>query len=110
MFRTRDTLKQLSYGSARRRWSLAGIASVPMGAAVIFGMAVIAHYGLPPTMPPLTRWLIVGPQHTVALLGLVLAIVAIIGQRRLWWLGIPGILLNALPLMVLAILIYRRYR
>jgi hypothetical protein len=93
----------------------AGIAIVAFGddlagAFTVFAMGWIAHYGFPLAMRDSIRWMIVGPLYAIAMAGLVMSVVAIIRQRRIWWLGIPGLLLNGLPLLILGILIYRRYR
>jgi hypothetical protein len=54
--------------------------------------------------------LILAPRYSLALTGSFLSVIAIIGQRRIWWLGIPGLLLNGLRLLVVGVLAYQRYR
>lgn len=100
---------QIRYARAGRRLTKAGVASIPIGLLVVAHLLYVAHYGLPPGASYTAQWLMVGPSYLLALIGLVLCVVAIIGQRRFWWLAIPGLLLNGLPLGVVALLIVRRY-
>lgn len=99
----------IQYSNARRPFSKAGIASCATGLLVILHILAVAHYGLPVRASLALRWLMVGPFYVVAGLGVVLSIVAILRQCQLWWLGIPALLLNGLPLAVVVLLLFRRY-
>ncbi|HEY8751671.1 MAG TPA: hypothetical protein VIM11_27065 [Tepidisphaeraceae bacterium] len=100
---------QIQYGTAKRHLSKEGVASLLTGILVVAGMLCVAHFGLPPTASLLSRWLMVGPFYLLAIVGLALCLMAIIKQRKLWWMAIPGLVLNAIPLIVVGVLIYRRY-
>jgi hypothetical protein len=100
---------QIQYGTAKRHLSKEAVASLLSGIVVVTHMLCVAHFGLPPAASLLARWLVVGPSYLMAMIGLVLCLVAIIKQRKLWWMAIPGLFLNAFPLIVVGVLIYRRY-
>lgn len=102
--------QHLQYLGAKRRMSKAGIMSCAMGILVVSYFLSVAHFGLPVRASTRMRWLMVGPFYFVAIFGLVLGVVAIVRQRQLWWLGIPGFLLSGFPLAVIAFVLYRRYR
>lgn len=98
----------LQYGAPARPISKAAILSLCAGLLVCTQFILIARYGLPPELSIEQRWLIVGPGYLVAIAGVTLAVVAMVGQRRLWWLSILGLLVSGLPLLVAALLFVSR--
>lgn len=81
-----------------------------MGVLVFSEFIFIIFHGLPPSTSIAVRWMIVGPAYFIAMLGLVLCVGAMIGQKRYWWLALPGLLLNGLPMGVAALLLLSRLR
>jgi hypothetical protein len=102
--------QQVQYAKAPRGLSSAAIASCCLGIFAVSCMAGVAYYGLPPGASNGARWLMVVPIYLAALIGLSFSIVAIIGQRRHWYLAIPGLLISGFPLGIAALVAFSRYR
>ena len=99
---------QIGYGAPAKPISKAAILSLCAGLLVCIQFVVIAHFGLPPGLSPELQWLIVGPGYLVAMVGVALSVIAMVGQRRFWWIAIPGLIVSGLPFVVAALLFVSR--
>ncbi len=83
------------------RFSLAALSSLLLGLAVAPDLAVVYTrlYAITNSIP--LQWVMLIQAFVVPVAGLACGIVAVAQRRRLWWLGLIGLILNALAMVFL---------
>ena len=100
----------LLYATPARRTSRAGIASLCAPFLALVLILLVGHLKIRATSVPVALLVFAVPMLVLPITGMVLGVVAIVGQRRLWWLGILGLLLNGLLITALSVGVYSRLR